>query len=137
VPICDNHPELDRRMRECEAAAVITMQDHSAVKLLFEYNDAKGELLGAIQLKVNTIHVNQFNSMNMLADIRASMQELVRDFKIVQKDNEDFAWFREQMNWINGRIWRWLVGAAAICLLILVASHSDVAKQLWKAVVKE
>lgn len=137
MPECPYHAELDQRIRDVETAKVLTMEHHSDIKILFRGADDHAKTLNEVQLTINTMHNNLFNSMNMLKAIQETLDSNVEKIAVIGKESEDFRWFSTQINWLRNKLPWWLAGIAVVGLAIMLASHSEAIKATWKLFVKD
>lgn len=120
---CGNHPELDRRLRDCENLKAMTELHDRQIGLLFEYHNKSVDTLTVMQIDMGMIKNGQRASMEMLQGIQASLNEHLKKYKDLEEDFKSFSWFRKPVNGIKDQLTSWVILALLAGIIVLLIAH--------------
>lgn len=138
---CPYHQELDRRLRNCEEARVLTMEQVRKIDTLFTYHDEMRELIRKTEKTLEGIKAAQHSWAGSLSGQLGTIEEMLKthlsgykEFKNDINENlqefKDFRWFRVKMNWFKDCLPWWVMGAILLTIVGLAVTFEGLKRIL-------
>lgn len=119
---CLFHAEVDKRLRTCEESNVLTKEHHEELSILFRYYESMSKDIQAIKLINKDFVLSQANQTSALGRIEGALSEHLKSYRTLEKEFNDFAWFRTQLNWLKEKLPWWCLTVIAIGIALLFVS---------------